>query len=829
MMDGSVRQCKERQMAKGRSLAACFAAALCAVILWAQLPGAARDVSGGAFIGPVRSAEGLSSSVAAERFYRIGYEIAQSPSVTGPQIDQAIILLLAAHSLDSEIEGIEPVLLELAIRHDRHDYSEQVLTWLAQYVDASADRVIVRNAIGHLLERHGSPQAQQALLTDLTERIGGRNAAIDSELATLMGTVMLEKGDADAAKSYLVQAYTQNRYNRWAFARLADIAPTEVGPAAYLEHLRLAVRETPFDLNAAMNFAMYCERLELFTVAQEAYRYCAELFRYLYPAEPLPPHIYLPWAINGYNADSGAGVCLQIAESLRNRGAFDIMLEAIAGRAAAKASLPAESQRILQRAEQTALGILGVGGNGLAGLAPVRQLNAAQMAWFHSFGSPNPDAAVQWANQAFSEDPNSASNAALLAYALSLKGRLEWAKPLLESFEHNQIADLVQAQLQAAEQDAAGAIQTLILAVTKDPGSLAAERARQMLAELGGTYEPPVAPEALTGFLARNLGGPVTPAFMLPDRTVDVRFNVNGSEFPYGADIDGVVTITNNGQEPLVITENGLVRGGLRVDAYVTGDLQFDVPNLIARTVRTQLEIAPGRGLTIPLRLSTGPLRQILADHPQASLDVQFALYLDPIVREDGSVGNRLADLRPGVGTIRRPGVDLTRSYVQNRFNAIRSGQQVQKIDTARLFAGLLKEQHILAEQGVLYPVKYADWIPNMLWSAFLTDSGLLLRDGRDDWVVKVSAMAEMLDMSADQELATAVAKNLNDRYWPVRLMAVYLLAQTSDGGFARVLDWVVQQDDNGYVRSMAVALQSAESAVSYTPPAERYPVARRW
>jgi hypothetical protein len=170
--------------------------------------------------------------------------------------------------------------------------------------------------------------------------------------------------------------------------------------------------------------------------------------------------------------------------------------------------------------------------------------------------------------------------------------------------------------------------------------------------------------------------------------------------------------------------------------------------------------------------------------------------------------------------SIQRPGVDITPSYVRNRYHAISAGQEGQKIQTARLFTGLLREQHAMAEHGTLYPYRYADWLPELLRSSLTSASGLLLSQGRDDWPVMVNTMADMLPMEIDQDLATAAAKNLNHPRWPVRLMATYLLARRSGSNFDAVLDWVARQDDHELVRSIAMSLQSASTSVSSLPAA---------
>jgi len=797
-----------------------WVAVLLAVILLATNVGGqtlpAGDALSGRAGGPsARASEMLVSPSAADRFYEIGYEMAQLPGITGPQADQAIILLTAAKSLSSQAGAVEPLLLKLAVQQPQRDYSRHILAWLGDYTGPGADRAIISEAIEYLLARESSVQGRKKVLENLVSRIGNKNAAVDSELATELGLLMAEQGNAAAAKFYMLQAYTSNKYNPIAFAKLAELAPEEIGPAAYIEHLRLMVRENPLNLEAAMNFARYAERLQFFDVAVGAYRYCAELFRHLHPSEPLPAEIYLPWAVAAYNSSDGAAVCLQIAESVRSRGRFDFFLEALAGRAAARAGDDQKAQEIFGRAEERAAAVL----QGTA--TAVRELDAKQIAWFYCFADPNPEKALEWANSSYAAEPNSPDAGGLLAYALSLnEGQLEWIRPLLVSFPHNQIADLVQAQIYLTEDEEAKAIKTLQSAVGKDPGSLAAERAREMLAEQGSPYVPPVNAEAVSTYLAKDLGQGLVPQFVRPEAMLELQLNVQGNEFSYGREIEASVAIGNKGIEPLVVTENGLFAGRIRIDARVTGDLNRQFPNLVSKTIRTVLSLPPGRSLVAPVRLSTGPLHRLLMDHPQASLDIAFTLYVDPIEADGGAVGNRVAGLEPVVVSISRPKVELTTDYVRNRYAAITSGRQDgQVVRTAQLFTGLLREQQIMSEKGTLYAYMSAQWLSQLLRESLLADPGLLRGGPESQWDAKVNTMANMLSLSMDEELATAVAGNLRHPKWPVRLMAVYLLATTTSGSnFSDVLKWVAQRDSSDLVRSMATTLQSAQTPLTARP-----------
>ncbi len=95
----------------------------------------------------------------------------------------------------------------------------------------------------------------------------------------------------------------------------------------------------------------------------------------------------------------------------------------------------------------------------------------------------------------------------------------------------------------------------------------------------------------------------------------------------------------------------------------------------------------------------------------------------------------------------------------------------------------------------------YADWMPELL------KSSLAHSITGDDWIAKVHIMAAMLPLPLDYELAGAISENLNDSHWPVRLMAVYLLANSQEGKFTKVLDWTAKYDSHKLVRDMAIAL----------------------
>jgi hypothetical protein len=64
-----------------------------------------------------------------------------------------------------------------------------------------------------------------------------------------------------------------------------------------------------------------------------------------------------------------------------------------------------------------------------------------------------------------------------------------------------------------------------------------------------------------------------------------------------------------------------------------------------------------------------------------------------------------------------------------------------------------------------------------------------------------------MLSLPLNYEMISAVAKNLDNTNWTVRMMAIYLLTTTTDSNFDKVLDWKAKNDSSELVRDMAIAL----------------------
>jgi hypothetical protein len=773
-------------MPKGRFFLILLIFSFCSVSVWAQ--------------GTLNS-EQLFSPSAGQKFYEMAYELASSKEITSEQAEQAIIFLNATINLDSRANYVLPDMIKLASQYSDQDHSELLHNLLVNYTDESADLEVIRQAARYLLERLDSREQREQLLENLLKTLGGKNAVLDSELATLLGLLMAEKTDFEAAASHLMRAYDKNKYNKLAFAKLTELVPEQLGPTMYLEHLRLALGENPLDIKVALAFAQYAKQLQLYDTAVDAYEYCAELFEYLYPSQDLPASIYLPWMISSYNTQRSQHKCLQILKSIRQSGRFDLFAEAIAGKAAAKIGDTKQARQVLRAAEEKARQLIINEGPSQKRQS---QVTAEQLAWFYCFAVPDADNALDWANKAYSAEPNSPVTAAILAYSLVMNGQANWAKTITDHYEHNQITTLTLAQIQLHEGEKDSAIETLKSAITEDPAAFEAERAKEILVQHGGEYIPPIDPDMTLAVLRNTFGKAVVPAFISPEKIISVQLNVRGSKFSYGSNFGAAIAITNNSPEPLVISDDGLFTGNIRIDADITGDLNKKIPNLVSVRISPASPLAPGKSLFIPLRLFTAELRRTLLTYPQAAADIEFTVYLDPVTTDQGQITNSLLDIKPLKIVVKRPAIELTSKFLRNRFSSLTKGRQGQKIKTAQLFTGLLAEQHAMANREPLYKFMYADWMPDLLKSALVHNLT------SDDWVAKVHTMADMVSLPLDYELINAAAENLNDTHWPTRLMAVYLLAKSQGDNFNKVLDWTAKYDSDKLLRDMAIALGAA-------------------
>lgn len=741
--------------------------------------------------------EQLSSESCSRAFYNLACDIIHSEDINQVKAEQAIILLRAARDLDNNADYIVGDLIQLSWRYSGRDRSNLIFGLLTNYLEQKPDRQTLKMAVSYLLDKTNNRDEREQMINELVLILRGKNDYLSSELLTSLGLLRSELSDPNASQLF-ISAYNTNKYNRLAFAKLLELAPDEVNPFIYLENLRLVLGENPLDIEAAVNFAEHARKLQMYQVATDAYEYCSQLYHYLYPSQKLPSYIYLPWSISAYNTRRSQHKCIQIANEIEKEGTFDLILKAIAAKATIKMDHIEQAEKIFEEAEKKAKANYFTDTDKQPQQSKIE--TCSSLAWFYCFAREDANQALEWAMKAYSIEPNSPTTNGLLAYSLVMNKQIKQAEEIAQKFQLNQVANLALAQVQISQGKVLVAIQTLKDAIEKDPGSIEAEQAKQKLLEHGEKYTPQFNAEAVERVLTSNLRRPFVLKFIPPDEVLSVQANLRGTRFIYGKDFEASLTIKNNSSEPLIISDDGLISGNIRVDAKIRGDINKDIPNLLSFKYQSTLPIEPGKDLSIPLNLNIGELRRILTAHPQASLGILFKFYLDPVITENKKVVNRLADIKPIEYRVTRTPEKISSTYLQHQINSLSRDHFGQKVRTAKLFAALLAEQQDMYKRRISYELMYADWMPGVLKSALRK----CLKDG--DWNVKTQTMGAMVGLTLDSIIINDVAENVNDSDWPVRLMALYLLAKNGHK-LGKVLDWKARYDPNPLVREMAVAL----------------------
>ncbi|NLK41275.1 MAG: hypothetical protein GX298_04395 [Planctomycetes bacterium] len=745
--------------------------------------------------------EEIFSPLTASVFVKTAQEIfREDPS----QLEVAMRFLEAADVLDRNSSGIPEQVLRIGAGSclGQTDYSAMMTTAMSSYIGRQFDLEVVLSAIRCMLSHLDTRQQREEFLDRLLQRYDPVNEMLGSELATQLGLLSMEKTDYTTAQTLFNYAYSLNPYNEPAFELLQQAYAAEamaVSPDALAVHLRRMLDVNPYDLSAALRYADFLRQFELFELAVGMYEYSQRVFAYHFPDQTLDRSIYLPWLLSCYQTPRLLSRCIELADRFRSETSFDLMLEAVAGRAAAKQGQAERAREILERAAEKAEQMLGKKDLPLP-------IYPEHLAWFFSFILDRPDSALAWSNQAFGQAPDREGVRSIFAYTLAQNGQYDVAREYAESLAWtDQVAAITMAIVYRHEENKQQAIELLRHAIAMAPDTFEAEKAKFLLTDLGSEYiTPPIVP-AIEKALEQQYVNRVVPVYTEPQRRFSAKLTFSSSNILYGADLDPRLVIENNGSSPLVIQDGGMLAGFIRVDVMVRGDVTMDIPNLLSMRFRPNRTIQPNEYISIPLDLRTGKLRRLLATCPQATLELEFIVYLDPIIREDGTASCALQGISPVRTTLRRRGVNLTHDFMLQRLNALSKGQEGQKIQAAYLFAGLLAEQEAFRRGMVEY--RYTRVEPSLLVDSVrraLTD---------ENWRLRVHTMETIsyLDFPSDFALIQTLSTNLDHNRWPVRFMTIYLLKRIQGSAFQPVLDWKAQYDPHPLPRRLAVALGGKE------------------
>jgi len=733
------------------------------------------------------------SPFTAERIYTIAHELWRSPKAGADEYEQAIVLLNSVLHINDRAHYIYDDLIELAGRFAGRDYSKMVFFALNNYISSAKDLAPAESAVRYLMGRANTREQRQSLLNELIRTVGEQNRLLASDLYLERGILSAETADSNSAMQYFMRAYDLNPFNSLAFDKIVELSDGNLNPAGVIRQMFLRVIRNRLDLSSAAAVGDYCYGLGLYEQAYQAYRYAAGCFEYLYPEKKLPASIYIPWAYSACNSTRYRTETGEIANTVRDSDRFDIVLEAIAAKAARQMGNTGLAERTLKQAQARAQDMAD-------SESEDKKLTSDMLAWFYSFAQKDKDKALAWANKAYANEPNDPEIASLFGLTLSMNGHFDMAKEYAQDCGSSQICLINHAliNLNTDADNDANAIASLKKAVSIEPGSLEADYARSLLSANDSEYIPPVDVDILSKGINEMFGDEILKPFAPPSRLLSARFNMSDKEIPYAADIQCDLIIANLTDKELVIDAGSFFKGLIRVDAEIQGSLSANIDGLIEKRIRPAEYIRPGRSIAIPMRLQTGPLREILHCYPQADIEVTLKCLLDPISDEHGNSKSSLG-IEPVTLKITRKGVGITNRFLVQRLEYLNAGQTGQRMRAVELFCGLASEMQALDSLGTL-PYKLMQAEKDLLYSAIVKG----LRD--KDWTVKVQALTSLEYVKPNYTILQPLAELVHHENWVIRMLAVYRLAAGQQGGFDKVLQWIARNDTNELVKDMAAA-----------------------
>lgn len=748
----------------------------------------------------------LSSENTANLFIQQASEIHRDDPLDPMKAEQAMTFLNAARSLDPTSESIAEQMLRIGAGncYTGRDYTPGMIWAMDRYLHSRADLEVVMRALDCMLIRMNTRIDREVLLQKLHQKYASLNPVFGSDVATQLGLLAVEKSDVPSAANAFMSGYLLNPYNQLAFSKFWELtAGTEAAPppSAQIVQMRAVLTVDPYDLDAAVRYADALMHFQLYETAADAYGYAAEVYQFVYPAQQVPDAIVHGWLLSCYRSDRMETKCLEVADTYRDPDRLDLMLEAVAGKALIEMGQGDKGRSLLASAAEKAE-------TQLSQKEQTSPIYPEQLAWFYGFVQEDPEKALAWSNQAFEESPDRNGVKEMFAYTLALNGQYELAQQYAESPAGNTpITLLTTAMTDLAKEQKQASLEALRSAIEMSPESFVAEKAARLLKEQDSDYIPAVDPAAIQDALNAQYADRIVPDFMEPSKRYAVKLLFNGSDFLYGDAFQPRLVIENTSSDALVISDDAFLQGRVRIDAALEGGLNVEIPDLLSTRFRPSKPVLPGEHLSVPLDLYCGPLRKLLMTYPQAETAIRFTVYLDPVMSLSGRVENRVKTTDPVQAKIYRRGVTLSRNFLLQRLDVLSKGQPGQKYQAASLFTGLLAEDQALR-------LGRADFKHVSVEKALLVDAvRKLLVD--PDWKIRVYTLDRLvsLSMPLDAEMIGEISDNLNHEKWPVRMMAMYLLAKAQPESFQRVLDWTVEHDSHPLNRRMALALGAKEPA----------------
>ncbi len=665
-----------------------------------------------------------------------------------------------------------------------------------------------------------------------------------SESYTQLGILLLETARADEARSAFQMAIRASNYNDDAYGQLLALLtqpPQSDDPEQQekmenafwqnmeIQHIlrwRMRLRNNPFDAQAAMNLITLLEQAGRSDLTESYYLHVLDILRRDPGTKPQQYDYTLKRLSALYHARRYQEALTASSAALKE-WPDDLPLMAMRILALNQSGQTEQGQLLHARCEQL------INQELERNDPPSLPEEWITRTWYYAFVVPDAQKTLHMAQiavESAQDGPQAARAQGLLAWAYLLNDQAGEAQNIVNTFSGNEVdplTSLVRARLlhtQGKNQEAA----VLLQAVKSIPApgvqdaidiylqQWALEKAAADEQEMPADSNSPANTDALLTALNASFSGEDLNFIHKPQDYLTLSLRFDTDIFSFADPIAVTLYLTNVSEsfrEPMALGPNQAVDPLVLLQAAVemlpagAGDLKSQrnakmpekMQPLTVRYLLQQRLLKQGRSNQSLDMVNIGFIRRAMQYNPQQACRITLQAFLEPLRDETGKWTARIESLQPAPVTFIRQAYNPTARRMAAAFKRIRSGSADERIETTRLFTGLIAEASLAGAGRLNYqpqPVDAQECFRAIVDN--LTDP--------DPRVRAWSAMAlRDLPLSKQPRALQRLGDLLTDEHWFVRFMAIYALQGKTD--LSEYYQWSLTSETHPVVKRLVGVL----------------------
>ncbi len=628
-----------------------------------------------------------------------------------------------------------------------------------------------------------------------------------SQAAVELGKIFLSRGDKDYAVQMFVQAEQLDHLNPEAINGALMAFEGTAPPTERAQALVRMIQGDPRNERAIRSLASLLNSLGVHESAADLLQYVWDSAMADRGSDPVPMEL----AGQYFNVLLDAGRYAKaievfeplMAETPDNRGMGTLLAEAY--------HQNGQDDKADRLAQQLAESLP------TSPASDLRLAEAADQAWYYIFVYPRPDLALERAKRVAEVSPQDVVSRRLLGAAQLISGRPELVSTGLGTLEGiittDPMAAAMLAEHYAAEGNAraAGRAVSAVMEMTRAGWSY--RRARDAAAKLNLPIAPHPQAQAVEQ-IAQQLDPRYIEMGQSPDKHIAISIAPVAESVGPGDAMEIAATLTNIGELPVMLGQNGLMNPDMGLEVEATGPRTERFTTLPMVVWPAPRYLQPGEGLTTTVRLDIGGLQHYLARFPLDEVTLTVSGVVDPVTGANETVSAVPAltvapatiTRRDLLGSFDRSKASNWRQAYNHALSLIRTkvlrGARTQKMQAVRQIGELLT----MTRDAQTFKVRLDENLKGVV------NKGVLLAMMKEalsssDEAVRAEMLAALCDASLDESIAAVILPSAKDPSPLVRLRLAEVLGATGVKGRQAIMD-ELSRDTDELVRQMVEAFE---------------------